>query len=63
MRSGVMLYTKELPTKSRTKKEVAETVAVDEDEVALAPLVLEREMTAMPVKVPTKKTITEKIEK
>jgi hypothetical protein len=57
MRSGVMNYTRELPTRSRSKKEVSEEIP--------EPLVLERQNTEEPVKkarAVRKKPIKETVE-
>ena len=56
MRSGVMSFTKELPTKTRAKLAVAEPVAED----IPPPPVLERVASEAPVPVAKKKTVKEK---
>jgi hypothetical protein len=52
MRGGVMAFTKDLPVKTRTKKENAEPPVEPVGEPALAPPVLEREMTEAPASKP-----------
>ena len=60
MRSGVMSFTKDLPTKTRIKKDEAEAVAeVAEPEIPPPP-VLERVTSEAPVPVAKKKPVKEK---
>jgi hypothetical protein len=54
MRGGVMAFTKDLPVKTRTKKENAEPPVEPPVEPVLAAPVLERAMTEAPVAVPVK---------